>query len=344
MASNIAELNGESTLSYFGATPWHGLGTQVTDIAIARDLQASLVAANLNDWNVHTQPLFLGDGRVNEHSKAVVRGRDNTILGAVGPNTHLVQNEEAFAVVEPLLQQFGAHVEIAGALGNGSRTWVLVKLSEQSFEVGPGDRHDAFLFVRHAHDNTLVTEGIPTFIRVVCANTTAAAVQQAGGEHTDKGRIFRIKKTADVHNRLKQAETLVRRLAEAAEYTGRTFSRLASEEINPQQIAEYIESVFPLPSNNGVEKDSKTITERRKAVAKLVFTQPGAALAGSDASTGTSTAYAAYNAITHYFDHVRPQEAQKASAKTAAATSALFGQNAALKALALAKARELVHV
>lgn len=341
MAHDISVLNGQPTIAYFGETPWHKLGTSL-DIAIAKDLKATLIAAGLADWQVHSQPHFLADGRLNPHSKAVVRGIDNSILGSVGPNTELVQNEEAFAPIQPLLEEFGAHIEVAGALGNGSRVWALVKLPK-AIEPVPGDVHDGYLFVRHAHDNSLVTEAIPTLVRVVCANTSAAAVEAAGGDNTNKGRIFRLKKTQGIHAGLKDAEVLLRRVAQAFESTGDTFASLAARKVTPLKVAEYIEDLFPLPFRGGKEVDSKTVTERRKTIARLVFEQPGAELAGVDPRTGEATPYALYNAITRYFDHVRPDEAQKPSAKRAAAESAIFGANAALKVLALAKARDLAY-
>ena len=343
MSHDIATIDGTVSMAYIGQSPWWTTsafaGREVTP-EMSKDVQAMLIAANMN-WQVEAQPLYLADGRVSPHRQAVVRDVDNAILESVGADTHLVQNSEAFSILQPLIDNYGAHVETAGALGNGARVWMLVKLPE-AIEPVKGDRHDVYLFMRHCHDNTMLTEGIPTFVRVVCRNTSQMAVNAAGGENTNTGRLFRIRKTASVHDKLKAAETLLRRTADAAAYTGRTFARMASEQITPAQIRVYIEDVFPHPLENCKVKESKTVTARRLTVEQLVYTSPGADLAGADLTSGLATPYAAYNAITNYLDFVRASEAKSKAGSDRANISALFGGNAATKLLALAKAQQLV--
>jgi hypothetical protein len=57
---------------------------------------------------------------------------------------------------------------------------------------------------------------------------------------------------------------------------------------------------------------------------------------------GDPNVWSVYNAVTEYFDHVRPAEASSVSGRQRANESALFGGNADVKALALVKARQLV--
>lgn len=345
MAHDIATINGLPAIAYFGETPWHSLG-QVLTASQAIDFPAAIRAAQL-DWTVRKQPHFVlnqttGLYDVTPFSQAVIRESDGVVLGSVGPNTEVVQNSDAFSILEPLVNEFGATIETAGALAGGSQVWMLLRVP-QSIEPVAGDRTDAFLLLRHAHDNTHLLEIIPTLIRVVCKNTSRLAVAQAGGENTDQGRLVRIKKTASSADRVKEAQTLVRRLGTVLRETETTLRTLATTSVTPAQVATLIEEVFPYPFVRGKGvRDSETIAERRQTVAREVFTSPGAELAGSNLETGATTAYAVLQAITYYFDHVRPTEAKSESAVRKAKTSALFGANAAAKDLALAKVRELV--
>lgn len=57
---------------------------------------------------------------------------------------------------------------------------------------------------------------------------------------------------------------------------------------------------------------------------------------------GSLSAWGLVNAVTEYWDHVRPAEAGTASAKASAAKSAIFGEAYEVKTQALIIARELV--
>ena len=344
MSHDIAVIAGRVASSYIGQTPWWSTSNfeaiEMTD-EIATNVEKAAEAANLN-WRVATQPHYLADGRVSPFSKAVVRDVDDAILGSVGVHTELVQNADAFDILQPLVDEFGARIETAGALGNGVRVWMLVRMPHR-IEPVTGDVIDGYGLLRHAHDNSYALELIPTLVRVVCNNTMQAAVLAAGGNQTSKGRIFRIKKTANVDSRVKQARTLAQKLGEAMKQSEQTFAKMAQTNVNPEQIAQYLEQVFPYSKDaTGKEVYSKTTDERRKEVAKGIFTSPGAELAGSNLNTGATTAWAVLNAVTHYFDHTRPEEAKSLSARKKAQISALFGVNAATKLLAMSKAYQLV--
>ena len=344
MSHDIATINGAVAMSYIGQSPWWEssdfAGKLMTD-EIATNVEKAAEAANLN-WHVETQPTYLADGRLNPFHQAVVRDIDNAILGSVGAHTKLVQNEDALSIVQPLVDEFGARIETAGALGNGARVWMLVKMP-QRLEPVSGDIVDGYGLLRHAHDNSYALEFIPTLIRVVCRNTMQVAVAAAGGNQTDQGRIFRIKKTRNVSDRVKEARTLVHRLGEIMQRSEQTFAKMAQTRVNPEQIAHLIEEVFPYYKDaTGKEVFSKTMDARRKEVAKEIFTSPGAELAGSNLNTGETTAWAVLNAVAHYLDHTRPEEAKSLAARKKAQISALFGVNAATKLLAMSKVSQLV--
>lgn len=340
MAHNIATINGVAAMAYQNETPWHGLGIFMGNGAKV-DVQAALIAAQLAGWGVRLESHFTQNGSHNPYSKAVVRGLDNVILGSVGPKTPVVSNERAFGILDALVSEFGVTIETAGALGNGAQVWMLAK-TPSTIEPVAGDHINGYFLIRHCHDNTHLLEGIPTCVRVVCQNTMGMAVGAAGGEKQNKGRSFRIRKTMGVDNRIDEAAALMKNFQAALVATGKTYADMASKTLTPLETAQFIESVFPLPKNDeGNERASKVVEERRKAVAALVFAGVGSELAGSKAD-GTTTAWAAFNAITEYFDHVRPAEAKSASAVRKANESAIFGANAAVKLLALSKARQLV--
>lgn len=326
MAHNIATINGQSAIAYMGSTPWHGLGTKLKG---ATDVDAVRVAAGL-DWIVSAEPIYLADGRKIAQGQAIIRNTDARVLGVVGPSYTPIQNSEALDVLRPAIEEFGLSFSVAGALGNGETCWALAKLPQSVDVNGTGDSVNGYALFRWAHDGSSALVGSATPIRVVCQNTLNAALNGR------QGGIVSVRHTANAQKRLDEAARVVKQLTATLIATGETFTAMAQRRMTVKDTQAFIEAVFPATDG----KVNDTIAARRRTVADLVWSGTGAAMAGSDA-TGT-TAWAAYNAVTEYFDHVRPSEAKSKAGRVQANISALFGGNAGIKADALRIARQLV--
>lgn len=176
-------------------TAWHQEG-----ISLPRNapLEVALAAGNLL-YPVAKEPVFrqLADGSfLTCASGAVtVRSDRNLELGLVGADYSVVQNAEAFALLQPLLDNGSLRLETGGVLRDGADAWVLAQINLGIF---PEELRDKLLqqaiakyvLVRTNHTgraNASVTE---TDVRVVCANTlgmvedgsfkSQAAVQHRG--------------------------------------------------------------------------------------------------------------------------------------------------------------------
>src|ERR1700722_16666699 len=115
------------TMAYFGAIPWHGLGTALED-ADLYDWQRACEKSGLN-WDVELTPLVTADTNAKVAHRGVRRTSDNRILGVVGPRYCALQNRDAFRWFQPFLDAKAAAFHTAGALCEGSRIWVLAKLN-----------------------------------------------------------------------------------------------------------------------------------------------------------------------------------------------------------------------
>ena len=114
-----------------------------------------LEAANLN-WCVFRVPAT--GARVIRHieGEPVVHERyfitreraagepEAPVLGIVSPGYEPLQNREALAFFDPFLRAGQASYETAGALGNGERVWVQVRIGSP-IEVVEGDVVEKFL-------------------------------------------------------------------------------------------------------------------------------------------------------------------------------------------------------
>ena len=155
---------------FAGATPWHGLGTQIDGETGFWD---SFQQAGL-DWEVDTKPLFTADGEQVSH-RAAYRTSDDRILGIVGKRWTPLQNREAFEIFEPLVDAGEMAIHTAGSLRNGERIWVLCQLNQDNSEIVAGDEIAKFVLLSNGHDGKLAVHFGFTPIRVVCANTEALA-------------------------------------------------------------------------------------------------------------------------------------------------------------------------
>jgi phage/plasmid-like protein (TIGR03299 family) len=325
MAHNLATINGRIAMAYQGQTPWHKLGTRTNGITSVED---AIKIGNL-DWTVELRPMFLSSGAQVPNRSAVVRPIDSAILGTVGDRYTPIQNNEGFAILSDACSQHGVTIETVGALGQGERVFMLAKLPT-IISVVPGDDIRGYFLVSMAHDGTGSFFARPTPIRVVCQNTLNAAVSQGIPD------VLKLRHTASAPQRIAEAQRLVTQMIAAMQATGDTFATLASKRLNREQLRLYIEHVFPTPKD---AKVSTNLRNKREAIERLAFWGVGADLAGADPRNGSTTLWGAYNAVTEYFDHVRPA---KSSNPAEANESAIFGSGADLKLLALNTARELV--
>lgn len=345
MAHNIATLNGQAAFVYLDQTAWHGLGTSILSLMqrtpAAERIDAAMQAAGLG-FTVETRPLYLADGTPVQGHKATVRLQaDGTIgatLGVVGDGYKTIQNAEAVEVLRPLAEEFGCVPAAAGVLGDGERCWMLMRLADTVITPIDGDdvRGYFLLYWDHAGQASLKMLGTP--IRVVCQNT----LNMATG-HGSRAAWINVRHTTNADKRLDEAAGIIRKLMQAMQATGDTFASMAHKRLNARQIAEYIAAAIPNTDPKSANL-SPVIEARRETIAQLVHNGRGAALANAGVSTidGGASVWAAYNAVTEYFDHVRPAEATNESGLRRAFESSVFGGNADTKAQALQLASQLV--
>lgn len=319
MPAEIAQINGKSAMAYLGETPWHRLGTPMTGKPTVAD---ALKAASL-DWNVELEPMFLQNGHKVPKRRAVVRDVDGRILATVGSAYTVLQNSEAFGVLDEACKSFGAHIETAGALLNGSRCWMLCKLPEV-LEPVPGDKIENYFLVVTGHDGRTIYSGRSTPTRVVCQNTLTMALRSSSSN------VIKLHHTKSDLEQVELVATMVAELVNSFQESGRTFKKLAAKKLDLSEINAYIDEVLRI--NSELDEVTGVVARRRDEIRRL-------ALAGAGAELAPNTAWTAYNAFTEYVDHVRT--AKSTRTLKAADKSALFGPTAKLKVRALQLATAL---
>lgn len=282
MAANV------ETMAYYGAMPWHGLGTKVDKLMTADEC---LVASGL-DWKVTKEKVFFTvDGKKHfiPGKFATVRSTDNRPLGVVGASYQPVQNVEALNFMDALTQSGDAKYETAGALQFGRIVWVMAQIPN-----GKGvDPIEKYLLCTTSHDGSSPVMVTATPVRVVCNNTLNAALRGSKNK-------FRIRHTTNVQDKIAEAR---KTLADSLKYFNKIeekFDQMKEKKFSQAQLENLVLKVFK-NTEDAAGLSKRQDTSFGKILDEIIeLTEKGA---GVDLPGVKGTAWGAYNAVTEFLDH-----------------------------------------
>lgn len=343
MAHKLSFNNGKAEMAYSGETPWHNLGTRVEGLQTAVDMlrHAGLL------WTVGTYPIYSALDSVNAVPgfRAIHREDNHKVLGIVSDRYAPIQNTQAGDMMDALVAEGNAHVEVAGALDDGQRLWMLAHIPAD-FEVVKGDTVKPYVLLAWGHDGKHGLAAKLTPIRVVCDNTLTSAL----GDKWSKTADVYVKHTKTAVLRIEEAQRALGLIRTQVEQTAEAYQALAAKRLTADQAAGYFSTVFPQPDESIVRgpankaPDARAHSERyEEAVERWIAQQERLGQlyhegAGSEMATGT--AWGAYNAVTEYVDHVYPV-LQSGKVSQARLQSAVLGSYADVKGRALQEALTL---
>ena len=337
MAHRLSIQNGKAEMAYAGDTPWHGLGTRVDGLQTAA---AMLTAAGM-DWTVSTREVFLASGAPVPGFRAVCRDDNNESLGVVSDRYMPIQNGQAGDIMDALVTEGGAHVEVAGALDGGRRCWMLARIPAD-FEVVKGDPVAVYGLFAWGHDGKHGLVGMLTGTRVVCHNTLSAAGLGDGAKWSEVGDVY-IRHSKNARIQIDDARKAMGLMKKQTEDMATAFRALAATAVSDAQAADYFTTVFPEPARG------EQMTDRARSLQVVRWNERQGRLAqafaggiGQDIPGVRGTAWAAYNAVTEYIDHVYPVTSN-GSISDARRESIAFGAYADVRERALLSALEMVN-
>ncbi len=305
-------------------TPWHGLGTVLSDAPTTAD---AIRLAGL-DWTVQTRNLATIDGGIRVPARACVRSTDSRVLGVVGEDYTPLQNADAFGWFDPFIDAKLATLETAGSLRDGQRVWILAQLAGGPVPIVGDDLVRRYLLLSNSHDGTMAVRVGFTPIRVVCANTLAAA--HSASEST----LIRVRHTKSVSESVDSLREIINAKTGHFEATLGQYRRLANTDISAQDLGLYVKRVFKV---GGVESDP----DSEQPGARQDEPQPSGArilpriqeLAevgkGADLPGSRGTLWGAYNAVSEYLGY------ERGSSQDVRLDSLWFGASAQLNRRAL---------
>ena len=282
------------SMAYFGATPWHKLGTPLSTDDLY-DWQSACVKSGLN-WEAELVPLLTADTQAKVEHQAVRRKSDNRILGVVGPKYHVLQNRAAFQWFQPFLDAKEAALHTAGSLNEGSRIWVLAKMNREPLVIAQGDVVEKFVLLSHGFDGSLAVRVGFTPIRVVCANTLAFA------HNANASKLIRLKHTKDIHENLANVREVMNVANQEFEATAEQYRLLARKSINQADLRLYVRKVLKIQENEPIS--ARMQNSIREIIRKC---QSGK---GNDLPSVRGTLWTAYNGVNEWLGYQRGKSQQ----------------------------------
>jgi phage/plasmid-like protein (TIGR03299 family) len=330
---NFNERTGRYSFFSVQEKAWHGLGQIVTDYPTSAE---AIKHAGL-DYEVIKSPLFtkasnlidptdnleLGNNEVNVPNYfATIRTDNNTILGVVGKDYHIVQNREAFSFFDSIVGGTdGILYETAGALGNGERIFITAKLPDY-IRVGKGDDvTEKYIFLTTSHDGSGSITAAFTPVRIVCQNTLNASLR-------NMSNVVRIRHTSGAKQRLENAHKVMGLANEFSNQLEDIFNNWAKVKVNDNEVKKMIQFAL-CPNKETLQHLKAGNDDEISTVFKNTVEDAFAYAMTSDSqqmNTTKGTLFGAYNAVTGFYQNVRSYKDSEAKLQ-----SIILGGTAQLK-------------
>lgn len=331
---NFDERKGTYSFASNAEKAWHGLG-QVVDKAMTASEAIEL--ANL-DYEV---------GKTTIHAKiqspdsqdmtlwqpfedkfATFRKDTSEPLGIVGSRYEIVQNKDAFAFFDAIVDSGEAIFETAGALGKGERIFVTAKLPSDLLV--KGEECNKYIILTNSHDGTSSIVAGFTTIRVVCNNTLQAAMKGL------TNKVY-IEHRTGAKERLSEAYKVMGIASKYMTEVDEIFNIMAKTQISDINLQKYITDVMTpeYKSLKSEEEQEKLSTRFKNQVISIYDFALSHPTQQTEATRGTL--WGAYNAISGYYNYI-----QKYKNDEQKFTSQMFGNANNKIQKAFQKAVELV--
>ncbi|WP_111894910.1 DUF932 domain-containing protein [Acinetobacter sp. MB5] len=343
-------------MAYVGATPWHGLGNQLTQ---NQPIEVWAQQAGM-DWRIESSNVsYMAQNQrgqslilLFEEQRVLYRSDTHAPLSVVSQRYQEVQPLEILEFYRDLTEQAGFELETAGVLKGGKKFWALAKTGQTSALKGK-DVSNGYILLATACDGTLATTAQFTSIRVVCNNTLAIALKGQNSSagvvkvpHSTKFDAEKVKQQLGISVRawdehmyeMKQLSQRKVSQTEAAAYFDAVFNN-SSLSIADQDdsIIQFYRNVATQAQSNPTTNKAENKTEPNGRAMSKVMSMFNGQGRGAELSSAKDSAYGLLCSITEFADHER-----RAMSQDHRLDSAWFGAGAALKQRGLAQALRLI--
>jgi len=340
------------------AEPWEGLGETIQP---TMSLEEMVHKAGLN-WKVVAQKIYsrsvVAPFPVEEMTdyRRICRDTDNRTYQIASDGYSPLQNSNLVGFFKEYLESAGMTIDTLGALDEGARVWALAKING-GFELPGKDKVNTRLLVANSHDGSLMFTTKFCSIRVVCANTFAMALREAGKTFKAKhSRRDQEKMIQDAKEALGLAKEEIQKYQQKAELLsqvhidpkGQEILRYISALVDPQLLDKVIASTTPMGNGSILDNIVAHTVNKPTLLTESDFNRAGKGILdaiisspGSDLASSKETLWGVFNGVTYWADHVRGDARTTQDSRL---NNSWFGQISTVKERALDLAVDLAKV
>lgn len=299
MAHQIETHGNRSAAIFAREDAWHRLGTTMPDAFTAEE---AMTIGHLGGWDVRKLPVTATE--ITEHGVTTLEVPDQFAVARTNPFTRAteilggpvgaayapIQNEEHCELLNALVDESGAHFDTAGSLRGGREVFVTMRIPH-TMMVGGIDRVDLNIAALNNHVGRAAFRLLVTPVRVVCANTQAAALGNNVG-------VFSIRHTVGARQAINDAREQLGLAFKYAEEFEAEAERMIQETMSDGEFRDIITREWGPLDDMG-----KRAADNAQATVDHLFKLWGEA---DTQSAIRNTRWAAYQAVTEYVDHFIP--------------------------------------
>ncbi|MBE0609465.1 MAG: DUF932 domain-containing protein [Dehalococcoidia bacterium] len=299
MAHNLEIINGKASFAYAGRPGWHGLGQSIPPGMEDSETVSELAGLNRT---VALAPLYtMIDGQpvALQDKFATVHEDNGFVLGVVGSRYTVVQNVTAFRAIDRWLADGRVKYETAGALDEGRKVFILVRIGED-FTIAGTDPVTPYALVTNSHDGSSGLGVKLVSTRVVCQNTLNVALRE-------KGERIGIRHTASAEANIESAAQALGLVSRQQAEMMQRFEQLAQMNAGHPLVEQVVELVAPDPA-----KVTVSLTERqrnragRRHESFMTFLRHAQELPTIVSAGGLDNRWGLFNATTEWTEWVDP--------------------------------------
>lgn len=269
-----------------------GYGWENISVPVPNNVEQALNAANLN-WKVLPRPVII-DGEIIKSRVGNVRSDlppGKNFLEVVGSKYKIVQNIDALAFIQDIIETGFLKLERGGMLAGGRSVYLIAKTD--GLTVG-GEPIEPYVVLRNSHDGTgkvqvaLITE------RIACLNMLTLAIEGAP-------RKFEVLHTKSAEARMKAARASMNFIGSYLTAYPMFVERMIDTPISEKGLEFIANTLFPVPAKTDTNKRAvENAQENHDMFAQIYNDTP-------DLKQHVGTAWGVYNALADYASHITPK-------------------------------------
>ena len=278
--------------------------------------------AGLN-WTVRTgrllaeiQPLQMDANGVEpqqtvevEKKQAIIREDNLNVIGVVGKNYKVFQNQEVFGSLDTLIDSGEARYTAAGEYDNGAKVWMLMALPREMEIIG--DPHAAFLLAQTTHDGSGSVTIRPIIERLGCSNQINRVFKAKNKAHT-----YTLRHTSNAQLSISEMRNLLDLTYTSVDMYSNIANTLLQRDADRAKAIAFFKKVWALPAHiehspiellSKGEKNARARANNARHKAMTIFTE------SETQENIRNTEFGLWQAVIEYADHHSVRDASIAT-------------------------------